>query len=285
MLIGEMRKRGRQLFWNGQKGRWTAFKLTLFMMLWEIVTNLLDHFSRNSWTKTMNVDSYRLIPLLGQSFGGSLTQGILQAVVMGVFTMGATWAFVLWLQTGDEPDHPIADSVRFWHRSTVRDSVVLLGLRFIFTTLWTLLFIVPGIVKSYSYSQAPLLYAEDVQRGREIKNMSDYITQSRELMDGYKWKLFCLELSFIGWWFLVIITLGVASIYVVPYYTAAHAEFYLQLRKANDRNYTAHANEENKAQNNNEQPEDDAVDEFADDNPVEEHRMDRHKNDSDDDEI
>ncbi|MDK7085602.1 DUF975 family protein, partial [Gardnerella leopoldii] len=54
--------------------------------------------------------------------------------------------------------------------------------------------------------------------------------QSRQLMDGYKWELFVLILSFFGWWLLELITFGLAAIWVMPYRTMTFANFYLKLK-------------------------------------------------------
>ena len=70
---------------------------------------------------------------------------------------------------------PVVLASSFWSKRTIVDIVVLLGLRFIFTILWTFVFIIPGIMKTYSYSQAPLLYAEDVRAGREISSLTAYL--------------------------------------------------------------------------------------------------------------
>lgn len=64
----------------------------------------------------------------------------------------------------------------------------------IFTVLWTLLFIVPGIIKCFSYAMTPYIYAENPDI-----SVTDAITKSKQLMNGNKWRLFCLDISFIGW--------------------------------------------------------------------------------------
>ena len=101
-------------------------------------------------------------------------------------------------------------------------------LRLIYTFLWTLLFIVPGIVKSYSYAMAPYLLT--AYPGTDA---NDAITRSRELMRGNKWRLFCLDLSFIGWFFLCILSLGIGFLWLNPYIQAAHASFYLEIASRN----------------------------------------------------
>jgi len=107
-------------------------------------------------------------------------------------------------------------------RSSYMDNVWL-GLRCrIFVFLWTLLLIVPGILKSYSYS---MIYY--IRNDRPNMNAEDTMKESEELMRGYRWKLFCLQFSFIGWLILGIFTLGILYfVYVIPKMNAATAEFY-----------------------------------------------------------
>lgn len=106
-------------------------------------------------------------------------------------------------------------------------TLVLHLVRSIFICLWTLLFIIPGIVKSYSYALTYYLQQEPDNVHREPV---DLITQSREWMNGYKWKLFCLDLSFIGWYILGALCLGVGVFFVAPYHEMARANFYLEIR-------------------------------------------------------
>ncbi len=97
-------------------------------------------------------------------------------------------------------------------------------LRNLFIVLWTFLFIIPGIVKSYSYSMAAYIAAENPDM-----SATDAITASKELMDGNKWRLFCLDLSFIGWSILCIFTLGIGTLFLRPYREAAFAAFYREI--------------------------------------------------------
>lgn len=92
----------------------------------------------------------------------------------------------------------------------------------LFIWLWSLLLIVPGIIASYRYRLAPYLMAENPNLGiREAVNMS------KELMAGHKWRLFCLELSFIGWGILSALTCGIGDLWLQPYISAATAAFYV----------------------------------------------------------
>ena len=64
----------------------------------------------------------------------------------------------------------------------------------LYTVLWTLLFVIPGIIKTYSYAMTPYILAENPGM-----TATEAITESRRIMDGNKWRLFCLSFSFIGW--------------------------------------------------------------------------------------
>ena len=97
-------------------------------------------------------------------------------------------------------------------------------LRGLYIVLWTLLFIIPGIIKAFSYSMTPFIMADNPNM-----TANEAITASRELMDGHKWDLFVLDLSFIGWGLLNILTLGIGSFWLNPYMNAAHAAFYRHL--------------------------------------------------------
>ena len=91
--------------------------------------------------------------------------------------------------------------------------------------LWTLLFIIPGIIKSYEYSIIPYILADDP----EISS-KDAFKKAKQMMKGNKWRLFKLEFSFIGWFVLCVLTLGIGTFFLIPYINAANAEFYVELK-------------------------------------------------------
>ena len=94
-------------------------------------------------------------------------------------------------------------------------------LRGLYVFLWSLLFVIPGIIKLFSYAMTPFIMADN-------PNMTakEAITASKQLMRGHKWELFCLSFSFIGWELLAILTLGIGEIFLAPYVEAAYAAFY-----------------------------------------------------------
>ena len=103
-------------------------------------------------------------------------------------------------------------------------SIGLYLLTMIFTFLWTLLLIVPGIIKSLSYALAPYILAENPDL-----TASEAIEQSKSMMSGNRWRLFCLHVSFIGWEILCSLTLGIGYLWLTPYKNAATAAFYREV--------------------------------------------------------
>lgn len=104
-------------------------------------------------------------------------------------------------------------------------------LRGLYTFLWGLLFIIPGIVAQYSYAMTPFIMAEHPEM-----TASEAISASKRMMDGRKGALFCLELSFIGWDLLCVLTLNLGHIALNPYKNAAMAAFYRQISRTDPYN-------------------------------------------------
>ncbi len=98
---------------------------------------------------------------------------------------------------------------------------------FLFVFLWTLLLIIPGIIKSFSYAMAPYILVDNPHM-----TPREAITESRRMMDGHKWELFCLNFSFIGWELLATLSLGIGYLWLTPYIYTANASFYENLRIA-----------------------------------------------------
>ena len=99
---------------------------------------------------------------------------------------------------------------------------VLIG---IFVFLWALLLIIPGIIAAYAYSLTFFIIADDPSVGG-----FEAISRSKKMMQGKKWKLFCLHLRFIGWALLCCLTLGIGFLWLVPYMQVSVAQFYDDLQ-------------------------------------------------------
>ncbi|MDP4088306.1 MAG: DUF975 family protein [Bacillota bacterium] len=96
----------------------------------------------------------------------------------------------------------------------------------IYIFLWSLLLIIPGIVKSYAYRMVPYILAENPNIGAR-----EAIALSNEMTMGHKFDMFVLDLSFIGWYLLGVLACGIGVLFVMPYENATNAELYLVLRR------------------------------------------------------
>lgn len=95
----------------------------------------------------------------------------------------------------------------------------------VYVFLWSLLLIVPGIVKGYAYAMTPYIMHEHPEL-----SANECIDASKKMMNGHKWRLFLLDLSFIGWLLLCVLTLGVLTLWVQPWVECSHVSFYEQLK-------------------------------------------------------
>ncbi|MGX8176714.1 DUF975 family protein [Exiguobacterium artemiae] len=104
--------------------------------------------------------------------------------------------------------------------------VVLLSIvQFIFLFLWALLLVVPAIIKSFSYMLTYYILRDEPSIG-----VLEAITRSRQMMDGHKMEAFLLILSFIGWFLLGVITIGIGFLWIIPYVSVTLAKFYDRIR-------------------------------------------------------
>jgi len=108
-------------------------------------------------------------------------------------------------------------------------------LRTIYVLLWSLLFVIPGIIASFSYAMTDYILAENPEM-----SASEAISRSKEMMEGNRFRLFCLEFSFIGWSILCAFTLGIGNLWLTPYRQAATAAFY---REVSGTEYRAYDND------------------------------------------
>lgn len=110
-------------------------------------------------------------------------------------------------------------------RNSIGNNILVGLLATIFTALWSLLFVIPGIVKAIAYSQCYFIALEHPEY-----DANTCITESRKMMNGHKWEYFCLQFSFIGWMIVGSFCLGVGTLWVAAYMNAANAAFYEDLK-------------------------------------------------------
>lgn len=152
---------------------------------------------------------------------GSLagTISLVHFILGGTINLGYT-RFLL-----DQHDHKEPEfKTLFSQFSRFGDGFLQKFLRGLYIALWSLLLVIPGIVKSYSYAMTPYIMIEHPEM-----TANEAITASRQLMDGHKMELFLLQLSFIGWMILNMFTLGIGSLWLHPYMQATEAAYYRYL--------------------------------------------------------
>ena len=143
---------------------------------------------------------------------------LLQWLVENILIVGGSRFFIL-NQVGRPGVGTMLDPFKSGHYGNV---AVTMLLRDIYIFLWSLLLVVPGIIKSYEYKMVPYILAENPGMDRK-----EAFLISKQMMNGQKWEAFVLDLSFIGWNILSVFTCGILSLlYVQPYYQATIAEMY-----------------------------------------------------------
>lgn len=167
---------------------------------------------------------FLLLTLYGSAAG---LLGIVQFIIGGTIQLG--YAQYL-LKQHDRADFEFGDLFTQFDR--FGQGFAQAFLRELYTFLWTLLFIIPGIIKSLSYAMTPFIMADHPEM-----TASEAITASKEMMDGHKGELFWLDLTFIGWDLLAMLTLNLGHIALNPYKNAARAAFYRDLVRPNPEHF------------------------------------------------
>lgn len=143
---------------------------------------------------------------------------LIQVFFYYVLNLGLSVAFLRLLRSGDNRLTSNMFEIAFrnyWHKLWG------LVLRNIFIFLWSLLLIIPGIIKIFSYAMTPYILEENPEL-----SANEAIDRSRAMMKGHKFDLFWLFLSFLGWLILGIFTLGIGYLWLIPYMQTAVADFY-----------------------------------------------------------
>ena len=142
-------------------------------------------------------------------------------IISGPLELGLLLFFLKFIR-----NEPVEFSTGFKGFNNFLNALSVYLLRLLFIVLWTMLFIIPGIIKYFSYSQAMYILADNPKMGA-----SQAITKSRKMMDGAKSKLFGLYFSFIGWALLCLLTFGIGFLWLIPYIHTASANFYEDIKK------------------------------------------------------
>ena len=218
----ELKSNGRLVM---SQNYWSTVLVGLLVMLSTGGMNASNSSSFNRATTNANLDLAEIFILLGVIFTfifmASLITLVVAIFVLNPLEIGCR----RYLISARQAPGDLA-LVGFGFKYSYMNIVTIQFLRNLFIFLWSLLLVIPGIIKSYEYRMIPYILAENPSM--------DYQTafaRSKSMMMGEKWNAFVLDLSFIGWHILGILTCGALSVfYVVPYQISTNAELYEALR-------------------------------------------------------
>lgn len=219
--IQEMKERGKAAF---KSNYWPCFFVALLMGLF---TGGVAASSRTAGSTEklqqliQSGDKTMLIVFFSTFMIASAILVVFKIFVVNPIEVGGAAFFAENTEAGPAPFKTIGKGFQnYGHTFAV------LFMRDLYLVLWMLLFIVPAFIKMYSYRMVPYILAEHPEL-----SATEVITRSREMMNGNKWQAFKMDLSFLGWILLGILTLGLVNIFwTAPYMESAQAALYLKLR-------------------------------------------------------
>lgn len=165
-----------------------------------------------------SIDPRALAGFLGVSLGSGLL-GLVVFIIGGTIELGYA-QFLLKQHDGND----IAFNDLFSQFYRFGQGFAQQFLRGLYIFLWSLLLVIPGIVKGFSYAMTPFIMTDHPEL-----TASEAINRSKEMMNGHKWELFVLDLTFIGWSILCALTMNLGHLFLNPYKNAAYAVFYRQI--------------------------------------------------------
>ena len=148
------------------------------------------------------------------------------SMLMGIFIAGPMFVGKnRFLMQSREMDMEFSTLFSGFNGDEFVNNVKVMFMRDLKIALWTFVFIIPGIIKAYEYYFVPYILAENPHLSQQR-----VFELSKEMTRGYKWDIFVLEMSFLGWYLLGSMCLGVGTLFVNPYYEATLAELYAAQR-------------------------------------------------------
>lgn len=149
-------------------------------------------------------------------------------IVLFILALPLTWGYqTLFLGAVRGGDATAKDMFEGYNKELFSRVLTTTLLYYVYVFLWSLLLLIPGCIKSYSYAMTPYILKDNP----EMKNNAA-IEESMRMMDGHKLELFMLDLSFIGWAILSILTCCIGFLWLAPYMNMARVNFYEDLKKA-----------------------------------------------------
>ena len=164
--------------------------------------------------------------LLGNEVGPAILNLI--GLVLFILALPLTWGYqTLFLGAVRGGEATAKDMFEGYNKELFSRVLTTTLLYYVYVFLWSLLLFIPGYIKAYSYAMTPYILKDNP----EMKNNAA-IEESMRMMDGHKLELFLLDLSFIGWALLSLLTCGIGFLWLTPYMNMARVNFYEDLKKA-----------------------------------------------------
>ena len=194
----------------------------------ELKQNAKMQLKGNLWLSIAVLVVYQLVSYVPNLLG-MLSESVFLAGIMSIITVGLTGILSIgvcrfFINLANDSNSQFSDLWYGFNNILKAFGVSLLVALLVF--LGSLLFVVPGIILTYMYSQVYYVMAQNPEL-----SVIDVLKESARIMKGHKFELFVLELSFLGWMILVGITFGIVGLYVIPYYNATLTNYYLSIKQ------------------------------------------------------
>ena len=169
----------------------------------------------NNWLMVLVV---LLVQTAAVSIAGSILSGVGSLIIAGPLAVGVSIVLLKLVRTREKVEF---ESILKGFTEGFGQNLGLGIMSGLFVALWSLLFVIPGIIKSYAYSMAFYIRADHPEY-----NWKQCLQESVRITDGHKMELFVLDLSFIGWYFVGSLCLGIGTLWVAPYHETTKALYY-----------------------------------------------------------
>ncbi|TDQ03982.1 uncharacterized protein DUF975 [Halanaerobium saccharolyticum] len=200
---------------------WQAFLVSLILVITGGSHNRLDLGSSGSSTGTTNGGGEFTLEIALFAVTGVLVFLALRIFLGYILEVGGRKYFIELSRGSSE----ISYLLNFFDKQYYKNIITVLLYRGVYIFLWSLLLIIPGIIKMYEYRFVPYIMAEDPDLDHK-----GALNMSSEMTDGQKLDIFILDLSFLGWFFLGALFFGIGVLFVQPYYDAVNAELYQKVK-------------------------------------------------------
>src|SRR6056297_696273 len=200
---------------------WQAFLVSLILIITGGSHNRLDLSSSGSSTGTNGGGEFAF-ELIVIAFLGILIFVALRIFMGYILEVGGRKYFIEFSRGNSQ----ISYLLQYFDKKYYKNIITTLLFRGVYIFLWTLLLIIPGIIKMYEYRFVPYILAENPDL-----NHNRVLDLSREMTAGEKMNIFILDLSFLGWFILGALFFGIGILFVQPYYDSVNAELYYKLKK------------------------------------------------------